>query len=158
MTQPTDEQIHILDVVKNTSANIMVNAYAGTGKTHTLKLIEASAPTKPILVLAFNKKIALDAEKTMASTTTVRTFNSLGHRIWAATTGKNFKPDPRKTADLYRAMINESPRPQQKQMWEIFWPVVEGVAKAKALGYIPSTHSLAKRSLATWAEVADALD
>ena len=155
---PTSEQTHILDLVTKTDSNLMINALAGTGKTATLKMIEAIAPTKPILVLAFNKKIAEDASKTMVSTNTVRTFNSLGHRIWAAAIGRNFKPDPRKTADLYRTMISETTRPQQKLMWEAFWPVVEGVAQAKSLGYIPPQHSLAKRSLASWPQVAAAMD
>ena len=34
--------------------------------------------------MCFNKAIAIEAEKRMRSATTVRTFNSLGHKIWAA--------------------------------------------------------------------------
>ncbi len=154
----TPEQEHILKLVKTTNDCLMLNALAGTGKTATLKMIEAIAPTKPILVLAFNKKIAQDAEKTMASTTTVRTFNSLGHRIWAKTTGKNFKPDGRKNSQVFKQMIDETKRPAQKAMWDVFGPVTEGMAKAKSLGYIPVKHALHSRSLCTWADVAKAMD
>jgi len=94
---PTPEQTHILDLVRTTDANLMVNALAGTGKTATLKMIEAEATTKPILFLAFGKKNAEDGRKTMASTTKVSTFNSLGHGIWAQAIGRGFKPDVRQT-------------------------------------------------------------
>ena len=71
---PTSEQLHILDLVRTTQQNLMINAYAGCGKTATLKLIEAASPIKPILVLAFNKKIAEDARKTMATTMRARSI------------------------------------------------------------------------------------
>ena len=158
MPNPTAEQLHILDLARSTTANLMINALAGTGKTTTLEMIENVVATKPILYLAFNRKIADDATKRMASTTTVRTFNSLGHRIWAKAT-RQFKPDPKKVPDLLRAMIEEPARKQwRKQLWDDFWPIVNGVATAKAIGYIPPMHAMANKSLATWEEFEAALD
>lgn len=154
---PTPEQDHILSLATTTSDNLMLNALAGTGKSATLKLIEAAAPVKPILVLAFNKKIADDAAKSMASTTTVRTFNGLGHRIWAKAT-RTFKPEPRKTADLFRTMIDEAPKADRGDMWDAFWSVIEAVGKAKSHGYIPDAHARANKRLADWPTVAAALD
>ena len=80
---PTDEQLHILDIATGSDQNLMINALAGTGKSSTLELIERAVSTKPILYLVFNKKNKEEAEGRMLSTTTVRNFNGLGHRIWA---------------------------------------------------------------------------
>ena len=134
---PTTEQTHILDLVRDTEENLMINALAGTGKTTTLEMIERTTPTKPILYLAFNRKIADDASKRMLSTTTVRTFNGLGHRIWAKSCSKNLSLNPKKSQDLLRSIIDETPKREAGPLWEAFWNVVAGVALAKALGYIP---------------------
>ena len=155
---PTNEQLHILDLAQTTSDNLMINALAGTGKTSTLEMIEAVVTTKPILYLAFNRKIADDASKRMASTTTVRTFNSLGHRIWAAHT-KSFKPDSKKIPDLLRATIAEvKGRETKSRLWDNFWQITEGVNKARAIGYIPATHAFHKHSLATGPDLIASLD
>ena len=80
---PTDEQQAIVDFVrKNPTANIMINAYAGTGKSTTLEMVDEVLPKKPALYLVFNKDAAKKAEKRFPSTTSVRTLNSLGHRVW----------------------------------------------------------------------------
>ena len=135
---PTDEQASILSLAASTDANLMLNALAGAGKTSTLEMIEKVVPKKPILYLCFNKKIADDASKRMASTTTVRTFNSLGHRIWAASLGsKRITLDPRKSQNLFKGIIDETPRRDQGPLWDSYWNVIHGVGLAKALGYIP---------------------
>lgn len=137
MPSPTSEQDHILDLASNSEANLLISALAGTGKTTTLEMIERAVSAKPILYLCFNKKIADDATKRMLSTTTVRTFNSLGHRIWAKSCSKNLSLDPRKSQTILRSLIDETPRKDQGPLWDSFWEVVHGVALAKALGYIP---------------------
>lgn len=133
---PTDEQTHILSLARGTD-NLMITALAGTGKTTTLEMVDKAVTTKPALYLVFNKANAKDAEKRMQSTTTVRTFNSLGHRIWAASCGKNLSLDPKKTAEILRSLINESPKSAQGEIWNSFWSVVQAVGTAKALGYVP---------------------
>ena len=155
---PTPEQTHILDLVRTTDANLMVNALAGTGKTATLKMIEAEATTKPILFLAFGKKNAEDGRKTMASTTKVSTFNSLGHGIWAQAIGRGFKPDVRKTGNLYRQIIDDAKPSAKGKLWEAYWTVIEAVGYAKSLGYIPFAHAMSSRRLADWPAVAARLD
>ena len=155
---PTEEQLEILSRVKNTTDNLMIKALAGTGKTSTIVMAEAVSTIKPILYLVFNRNNAEHARKVIASTTKASTFNSLGHGIWAKSIGRTFKPEPKKTADLYRAMIDDAKKPLRSQMWDSFWPVVEGVAKAKSLGYIPSAHPYHKKSLCTIADVTTSLD
>lgn len=147
--QSTDEQLHIVDIAANHDCNIMINALAGTGKTTTLEMIEHAVDTKPILYLVFNSRNAKEAEKRMLSTTTVRTFNSLGHRVWAKTQDKFLTLNPKKTQDILREMIKASPRDIQGEMWDSYWEVVNGVSLAKALGYVPEgKYPTAKRLIA----------
>ena len=148
--QPTAEQLYILDQVAQTDSNLMVNALAGTGKTSTLKLIEAASPVKPILFLAFGKKNAEDGRKTMATTTKVSTFNSLGHGIWSQAIGRGFKPDVRKTGDIFRQIIADAKPSEKGRLWEVYWPVVEAVGYAKSRGYIPTSHVMHTKRLCTW--------
>lgn len=155
---PTHEQDEITTLVRTTSANIMVNALAGTGKTTILEMTEAAAPTKPILCLAFNKRVADEAAARMSSTTSVRTFNSLGHRIWAAHIGKPFGPDTKKISNLVAELANTSKRGEASMIWENFSLIVEGVNKARALGYIPPKHAYGERSLADWVEVEEIME
>lgn len=135
---PTSEQEHILSLSTGTEDNLMINALAGTGKTTTLEMIERAVKAKPILYMCFNKKIADDASKRMLSTTTVRTFNSLGHRIWAKSCSMNLTLDPKKSHTILREIINETPRKASGPLWDSYWSVIHGVALAKALGYVPT--------------------
>lgn len=155
---PTPEQFTILDHLHGSAANLIVNAYAGCGKTSTLELIEHNAKEKPILFLAFNKKIAEEATKRMASTTTVRTFNGLGHRIWAQQTGRNLALNAKKSADILREIINEVPRKEQGPMWDSYWNVVQGVSVAKSIGYVPEGKYPNARRLASRASFHTQLD
>lgn len=136
-TIPTAEQEHILALAHDNKDNLLINALAGCGKSATLEMIEHAVDTKPILLLAFNKKIAEEAKSRMLSTTTVRTFNSLGHRIWSAACAKPLNLDPRKSQTILRGIIDETPKKSQGPLWDCFWNVIAGVALAKALGYIP---------------------
>lgn len=135
--EPTKEQQIILDHANNTEDCLMINALAGCGKSTTLEMIDAVNTTRPSLYLAFNKKVADDAVKRFASTTTVRTFNALGHRAWAKTQGIHPSINPKKVPDLLRQVIDEVPKRSRDPLWDTFWPVVHGVALAKALGYVP---------------------
>lgn len=133
----TDEQLDILNAASLTSNNLMINALAGCGKTSTLEAVERATKSKPVLYLVFNKKNADEATTRMLSTTTVRTFNSIGHRIWAASQSKNLRLNAKKSGDILREIINESPKRTQNELWASYHEVVAGVALAKALGYVP---------------------
>ena len=121
----------------HTSANLLINALAGTGKTSTLEMIANATDANPILYLAFNRRVAEEATKRFADSTTVRTFNSLGHRIWAKANAKALKLNPKKTQDLLRAAISNAPRSAQGPPWASYWEVINGVSLAKSLGYVP---------------------
>ncbi len=133
----TDEQVDILSAATSSTDNLILNALAGTGKTSTLELVERAVKAKPILYLVFNKKNADEATSRMLSTTTVRTFNSLGHRIWAQSQSKNLRLNAKKSGDILRELIKESPARSQSELWDSYHEVIAGVGLAKALGYIP---------------------
>jgi|HubBroStandDraft_3_1064219.scaffolds.fasta_scaffold00002_65 DNA helicase-2/ATP-dependent DNA helicase PcrA len=133
---PTEEQSHILSLVTLTTSNLIINALAGSGKTTTLEMIQdALAP--PVLCLAFNKRIADVMVKRFKTTTTVRTFNGLGHRIWSATCAGRLSLDPRKVPDLLREVIRGLVKSEQGEAREVFWDVIAAVGLAKSLGYVP---------------------
>lgn len=146
--KPTHEQEEILEAACATSDNLMIGALAGTGKSTMLRMIERKIKTKPILYLAFNRDVVdkieykpkatvEEAAERMTSTTTVRTFNGLGHRIWAQATGGKITLNKSKTQDILRGIIDELPKPAKGPAWEVFWQVIAGVGMAKALGYVP---------------------
>jgi len=145
---PTEEQEAIYTHVATTDDNIMVNALAGTGKSHTLEGVQAKSKTKPILYLVFGRKNSDDAKKQMRSTTDVRTFNGQGHRIWFAS-GRTVKLDWKKTNAQLRELINSAPKSQQRILWAVYDQVVSGVEFAKSVGYIPQGVAGAERSLIT---------
>ena len=133
---PTAEQDHILSLVSLTTSNLIINALAGSGKTTTLEMIQdVLAP--PVLCLAFNRRIADVMVKRFRSTTTVRTFNGLGHRIWSTACAGRVSLDPKKVPDLLRELIKELPRGEQSEAWDVMWDVVAAISLAKSLGYIP---------------------
>lgn len=152
--KPTDEQSTITAAALSITNHLMINAFAGTGKTATLKLLEQAVDTvdvRPVLYLVFNKANAEAAEykprataeqssRRMLGTTTVRTLNSFGHRIWAKTCASPLTLDSKKVQDLLRETIKELPKPYQKEASNVYWEVIQGVALAKALGYVPERY------------------
>ena len=134
--EPTEEQQHILCLLRDTKDNLLINALAGTGKTSTLELIQHASPP-PVLCLAFNRRIADEMEKRFRSTTTVRTLNGLGHRIWASACAGKLSLNPKKSQDLLREIISNLSKSAQGEAYDCFWEVISGVALAKSLGYIP---------------------
>lgn len=133
----TSEQLAIIFAAANSRDNIMIEALAGTGKTGTLEALVGHLPRQPILYLTFNKKNANEATDRMPSTTTVRTFNSIGHRVWGATLGKNLRLEPKKTQNILREIISESPKSAQAALWNCFYEVGQAVNLGKSLGYLP---------------------
>lgn len=147
--EPTPEQISVLDLLKSTKSNILIQALAGTGKTTTLELIQATPKVGPVICLAFNKRIAETMEKRFLSTTTVRTFNGLGHRVWAKAVGKA-NLNPKKTQDHLSTIIDGLKGDDRREVREKYMDIVGGVNLAKSLGYVPEgKFDHAKRLLST---------
>jgi len=72
----TQQQNEILEAVKQYKS-IKINAFAGTGKTTTLKLISDTYKSKKILYLAFNSAIKNEASSIFPSNTSVKTTHGL---------------------------------------------------------------------------------
>lgn len=137
MTNLTSEQTFIIDLARTSTSNLMINSYAGTGKTYTLEQIERAARQAPALYLVFNKRNADEATDRMLSTTTVRTFNGIGHRIWASAVRPRLKLEANKTYQIVKEMADEVKGSAAKEIWNSYSLVKSGVSLAKALGYIP---------------------
>ena len=155
--KPTPEQDAILTAVASSSANLMLVARAGCGKTSTLKLIDSTLRSAALLV-CFNKSIAEDARKEVRGTTTVKTFNSLGHSIWAEYHGRKLTLNKNKLRDIYKAFADDAPRRDRSFLWSLYDSVTAAINMARAIGYIPASHALARKAIATWSDVERRLD
>jgi superfamily I DNA/RNA helicase len=74
----TNEQQEIIKAVSRYK-NIKINAFAGTGKTTTLKLIAQKFKDKKILYLAFNSAIKNEASSIFPNNTFVKTTHGLAY-------------------------------------------------------------------------------
>lgn len=156
---PTEEQSSILEAVTGSSQNLQINALAGTGKTATLKLIDAAIGGDPILYLVFNKRNADEAVASdeFHSTTKIKTLNGCGHGVWYRAQGK-LTLNPKKTMEQFREHISAFPRSEQAEAWEE-WPIIrQGIELSKALGYVPDSKFPNARRLCGFDDLALALD
>ncbi len=144
----TDEQAAIVSVAKASSANLMIQALAGTGKTFTLEATERAVPRSAILYLVFNKKNADEAKRKMLPSTVVQTFNGCGHRIWGSCRSITLQDGAGKVSkcrQILKDIISAAGKDHSETLWGVYHEVIAGVALAKALGYAPDTNSNAKR-------------
>src|SRR5262245_57812270 len=138
--KPTDEQIQLLDRLRQTDDNIFGNALAGSGKTASIKMmVEVNAKKHPQLYLAFNKANVKEAEEKMPSSCKVQTFNSLGHRSWGDATGKKLVIDQKmpKMPTILKQLISELRGDDKEEAWDHYGEILKAVSMAKHLGYIP---------------------
>ena len=135
---PTDEQVHILDLVRNPTKPLQIRALAGTGKTTMLEMIsEVIKP--PMLCLALNTDVTKKMKQVMPSWAEVRSFNSCGHRAWNAVVG-NCKITEDTTPKMYtilRELTNEHKGEDAKLLKDSFGDFLRAVNTAKNLGYVP---------------------
>jgi len=158
LPSPTDEQLSILAKIKDTNDNLLINSFAGTGKTTTLELIQEVFGSLAILYLCFNTRVAKEAQGKFPSTTLVRTFNSHGHRIWMQTCPGKLTVNRKKTQENLAAFIKTAPYDAQGPIWDSFWDIVDAVARAKAIGYVPEGKYPTARRLITREDFHASLD
>ncbi|WP_217127041.1 UvrD-helicase domain-containing protein [Hydrogenophilus thiooxidans] len=101
--QMTDEQ---RDVVESTAPFLAVNAYAGAGKTHTLKNFALARSDEKLLYVCFNRSLAEEAKRKMPNNVRVGTihaicFNEFARHVYKDINGK-FSGKPT-SADIYEA-------------------------------------------------------
>lgn len=84
--KPTAEQAAVVDAARN-GAHLVIEAFAGAGKTSTLKLLARAKPNRGGVYLAYNRAIAADAAKSFPSTVVCKT----AHALAFAAVGKAYK-------------------------------------------------------------------
>ncbi len=138
---PTDEQAAIATAAALPD-NLMVTAMAGTGKTSTLKLIAPlAAKGKPGLALAFNKKIAVELEKSFPSNWKVQTFNGLGHGAWSKAIGKRCGVNVDKIYETTKQVIANHGLKQADMGDGALATIMSYARTARTLGLVPKQFS-----------------
>jgi len=144
LVEPTDEQSSILSCT-DSSANLQIVAFAGTGKTATLRML-AEKLNGPILYCAFNKRIIEEAEELKDFPGECRTLNSIGHRVWGKTIPGRITIDAKKTYNIFKEVIKSYRGEDSRALWDSYGEIAEAVSLAKAAGYIPTAvHKQGKR-------------
>jgi len=152
---PTPEQALIYTAASSTQDNLLVQALAGAAKTSTLVGIAKRLPGKPILSVAFNKRIADEMQARLPSHCVAKTLNSIGHNAWAATIGKRLTVEQGKTGSIVRG-LDLSPS-EQDALRDVFSDVVQLTAKAKLFGYVPEGRYDEALHLISWDELTEVL-
>lgn len=76
---PTSEQEHAVEGAKK-GQSMRISAFAGSGKTSTLRMISKAISDKKITYLAFNKAIATEAQNKFPRNVSACTFHSLAYK------------------------------------------------------------------------------
>lgn len=80
--RPSPHQEAILDAVRNTSDNLIIQACAGSGKTTTLRMIcEAMPISMRVVAVCFNRSIAQEFERKLPRHIEVGTMHKIGFKI-----------------------------------------------------------------------------
>jgi len=138
--EATEEQTAIIDFARDRSsaANILINALAGAAKTSTLRFLCKYLPVEPTLSVAFNKRIADEMTRVLPGHVRCATMNSVGHRVWAAATGKRLVLDTKKNYNLVKNEIDNLPRRLRQEAYDAMGDLIKTVSRAKLSGYVPS--------------------
>jgi DNA helicase-2/ATP-dependent DNA helicase PcrA len=158
---PTPEQLAAIDHCRDPNhSNLMLNALAGSGKSATLKLIDKASKIHPALYLVFNKRNADEAKASgeFRSTTVVKTFNALGHGIWAGAIAPKLVLDKSKSRTLWRQEVESMTKAEAAAAWPEYSVVMDGIEKAKSLGYVPKSCKLPHKSLIDATGLHNAMD
>jgi DNA helicase-2/ATP-dependent DNA helicase PcrA len=144
MNSPTPEQSAILSAATSTDSPLQLIAYAGTGKTSTLELIDEALGEAPRLYIAFNKRIVTemtkedkDGKTRLRSTTKCQTLNSLGHSVWASAISPRLVLNTKKTLETFKEIIKPLSRDETRALWNEWDEIQTCVSLAKAFGFIP---------------------
>jgi DNA helicase-2/ATP-dependent DNA helicase PcrA len=105
--EPSSYQQAIYDVLANDTCNVVVEAVAGSGKTHTIREACKRLPAgTKALYLVFNKKNQVEAQEKLPGWIEARTLNGFGHSICCRHIGVS-SPDTDKTANIFLHKVND---------------------------------------------------
>lgn len=156
---PTEEQSAIIQAAGQSSASLMISAYAGTAKTTTIELLAKHLSSPYILALAFNVKIKEELVKRLPPTITVKTLNGLGHSAWAKATGKKLQLETGKVGKMIGPMAKANNIALDKKAWAEVKDLVEA---ARTAGLVPNFFSHVRSHIpdekASWEDLCEAND
>ena len=78
--QMTNEQIEILKFIKGSESNLKISAFAGAGKTSTLRMIAKELYPRTFLYLAYNKDIRAEAQESFGDNVYCMTYHAIARR------------------------------------------------------------------------------
>lgn len=132
---PTAEQEAIFTAALTSQTSLLIEAYAGCGKTSTMEMLAAKLSPCSALALAFNVRIKKELEIRLPSWFQVKTMNGLGHGAWNKTIGKSCEVDERKIGKIITALEKEAQIDLSPDQWSA---IREAVNKARQAGMIPA--------------------
>lgn len=154
----TDEQTTIISAARDTRDNLMISALAGAAKTTTLRFICKYVPLQAILSVAFTNPIVNELSRVLPGHVTCRTMNSIGHRVWAAATGRRLVLDFRKSYNLLKTQIESLSKPDRADAYDSMPFLLSALTAAKRQGYIPKGKFTHAKPIQTKAEFHQSLD
>lgn len=133
--QPTDEQLAVIDAIRQPSSNVMVEAYAGAAKTTTLEMASSGVKV-PALAVAFGKRNATEMQRRLPGNFSVKTFNGLGHGAWVRSlpAGTKLVLDDRKLGKLVTQVARDNKVELSVDQWDQLRQVV---TLAQQAGIVP---------------------
>jgi hypothetical protein len=144
-TEPTEEQAQICDFVSEED-HLQIVAYAGTGKTHTLKLIADLIPGDKLYV-AFNRRIIEEALQGFPGD--AKTLNSVGWTAWRGTISSGCQIDKQgKIYRIFKETVKALRSFDRDEAYDIWPEISETITLAKARGYVPDGVPRSSRRLA----------
>lgn len=144
---PTYEQQAIIEAAKHSADNLLIQAYAGTGKTSTMVMVAKALSSTPTLALAFNKRISDEMSQRFSGNVESRTLNALGHRVWMKATGKRLVVDGAKARNILKERIGELPLRRRDAAWDAYGELSRLCETARLAGYIPPGLAQSEKSL-----------
>jgi hypothetical protein len=100
--QAWETPLEPIGALSSVKSSLMINAYAGTGKTTFLQQLAPHIKEPKVLMLAFNKKNALDLEAKMPAHFDCATMNSIGHRALQKVLSRKLRVEGNKTANILK--------------------------------------------------------
>ncbi len=135
--QPTDEEVDILDFVRDSAGNLMIGALAGTGKSSILRMIVDELTSSMILYLVFNRSAKEGAERKFKGTpATIKTFNGLGHGMWMKAV-PSISLNPKKCQEILKLAIDDLKGDDRREARDSYFEILSAIGLAKSIGYIP---------------------
>lgn len=101
-----EHQEEIFHAVESTDDNLVISAYAGTGKTTTIvEALSRVDPNQRIIFVAFNKAIQTELAKRCPGFVDVKTLHSVGYGTIAQNLGKRFQVDAQKAGGILKTVL-----------------------------------------------------